>query len=105
MITNKAQLDLVDQFLADLERSSGATHEKISFEKTWDADPPQEAHGLSLLEYMEGVRTSYFLHNPITANSNRHVVIPFFMRIIIASTSLEMTIVRSFQRIPMLVHL
>ena len=82
--------------MADLERSFGATHEKLSFEKAWEVDPPQEAHGLSLLDYMEGVGTSCSLYFPLATNILRHAAILFSMTIIITSTSLEKTTMPSF---------
>jgi hypothetical protein len=40
----------------NLEDSLGVKHVKMSFDEVWDADPPEDAKGDSLLEYMKDVR-------------------------------------------------
>jgi hypothetical protein len=60
LITNKDQLKPIDQFAADLESSLGVTLEKVSFNDLWDSDPPSEADGASLQQYMKDV--SYYLY-------------------------------------------
>lgn len=56
LIANKHQKQLIDDFVIDLEKSLGVKHVKMSFDKVWDADPPKEAKGDTLLEYMKDVR-------------------------------------------------
>jgi len=55
LITNEDQLKIIDDFTADLEKSLGVKHKKISFNEVWDSDPPKEAKGESLQEYMKDV--------------------------------------------------
>lgn len=56
LITNEHQKQLIDNFVIDLEKSLGVKHVKMSFDEFWDADPPADAKGDSLLEYMKDVR-------------------------------------------------
>jgi len=61
VIKNQAQIKIINAFVADLESSLGVTQEKISFDEAWDANPPKEANGQSLQEYMKDVsRNSFF---------------------------------------------
>jgi len=55
LITNKDQLKIIDNFVADLEKSLGVKHKRVSFNEVWDSDPPEEAKGESLQEYMKDV--------------------------------------------------
>ena len=55
LITNEDQLDIIDEFVIDLESSLGVKHKKVSFESLWDNSPPLEAGGQALREYMENV--------------------------------------------------
>lgn len=47
-ITNKDQLRIIEEFLADLGSSLGVKQKKVSFESLWDDSPPPEADGESL---------------------------------------------------------
>ena len=55
LITDKDQLKIIDNFVADLEKSLGVKHNRVSFNEVWDSDPPEEAKGESLQEYMKDV--------------------------------------------------
>jgi hypothetical protein len=55
LITNKDQLKIIDNFVADLEKSLGVKHKRVSFNEVWDSDPPEEVKGESLQEYMKDV--------------------------------------------------
>jgi len=60
-INNPHQMSLIDSFTADLEKTFDIRHQNISFEKAWQANPPQHANGASLPEYMKDVsRDSFF---------------------------------------------
>jgi hypothetical protein len=55
LISNKAQIAVIDAFAKDLESSLGVVQERISFKELWESTAPKEANSLSLDEYMEGV--------------------------------------------------
>jgi hypothetical protein len=55
LITNKDQLKIIDNFVADLEKSMGVKHKRVSFNEAWDSDRPEEAKGESLQDYMKDV--------------------------------------------------
>ncbi|PMD16757.1 amidase signature enzyme [Hyaloscypha hepaticicola] len=44
-ITNKDQLKIIDNFVADLEKSLGVKQKRVSFNEVWDSDRPEEAKG------------------------------------------------------------
>ena len=56
-ITNEGQISLLKSFVNDLRDSLGAETEivDLSFDTLWQNDPPMEAQGQSLNEYMEDV--------------------------------------------------
>lgn len=58
LITNEDQRKCIDDFTADLEKSLGVKHQKVSFNDLWSTDPPEEAERQTLLEYMKDVRLS-----------------------------------------------
>ncbi len=61
LITNKDQLKIIDDFITDLENSLGVKHKKVSFSEVWASNPPLEAKGESLHEYMKDAgRNSFF---------------------------------------------
>ncbi|EED16514.1 conserved hypothetical protein [Talaromyces stipitatus ATCC 10500] len=61
LITNEHQKQLIDDFVIDLEKSLGVKHVEMSFDEVWDANPPADAKGASLLEYMKDAgRDSFF---------------------------------------------
>ncbi|KAF2690062.1 hypothetical protein K458DRAFT_383194 [Lentithecium fluviatile CBS 122367] len=61
LIGNKEQLKFIDEFVAVLETSLGFRHERISFDGVWKANPPSEANGDFLQEYMKDAsRDSFF---------------------------------------------
>ncbi|KAF2831281.1 amidase signature enzyme [Ophiobolus disseminans] len=61
MIRNAPQRELLDAFVADLEKTFGVKHEKVSFEEIWKTNPPSQANGASLLTYMKDAsRDSFF---------------------------------------------
>ncbi|KAH8588673.1 amidase signature domain-containing protein [Bisporella sp. PMI_857] len=61
LITNGDQRKIIDEFTANLEKSIGVKHEKVSFNEVWNAKPPEEAKGESLQEYMKDAsRNSFF---------------------------------------------
>jgi hypothetical protein len=55
LITNKDQLKVIDEFTVDLEKSLGVEHQRVSLNDLWQANPPEEAEGESLQEYMRDV--------------------------------------------------
>lgn len=55
IITNKAQLAIIDDFVHDLETSMAIKHERVSFNKLWSTCPPKAAGGMSLGDYMKDV--------------------------------------------------
>ena len=55
LITNKDQLKIIQDFTHDLENSLGVKHQKLSFNDLWDADPPAEAEGETLQQWMKDV--------------------------------------------------
>lgn len=59
LISNQAQLALIDEFVADLEKSLGVKHERLSFEQLWSAHPPKAAGDLSLQAFMKDVSESW----------------------------------------------
>lgn len=60
-ISNPQQMSLIDIFTADLEATFEVKHQKISFEKAWQANPPRHANGASLPEYIKDAsRDSFF---------------------------------------------
>jgi hypothetical protein len=60
-IGNEQQIQLIDSFVVDLEKTFGVEHKKLSFEQVWHDDPPSEAKGETLMEYMKEVsRDSFF---------------------------------------------
>jgi hypothetical protein len=62
IIGNKEQVKIIDTFVTDLESSLGVTQNKVSFNQAWDADPPLEANGASLQEYMKDVSRDTFFY-------------------------------------------
>lgn len=61
IIGNQQQLKLIDEFVTDLEDSLGVKHERVSFDEAWESNPPSEANGESLEEYMKDAsRDSFF---------------------------------------------
>jgi hypothetical protein len=61
MIGNEEQMKLLNSFAMDLQSTMGAESQKISFEELWRTNPPSEAHGQSLAEYMKDAsRDSFF---------------------------------------------
>jgi hypothetical protein len=62
-ISNTEQVAIVDQFVADLEVFLGVKQEKISFEKVWSFNPPPEAEGSTLQEYMQDASRNSFFHD------------------------------------------
>jgi len=50
LITNKDQLKIIDNFVADLEKSLGVKHKRVSFNEGWGSDRPEEVKGESLQE-------------------------------------------------------
>ena len=61
LIQNKEQLRLIGDFVADLERSLGVKHQKVSFNEVWEHAPPSEARGKSLQDYMRGCLSGFIL--------------------------------------------
>jgi hypothetical protein len=49
------QLKIIDNFVADLEKSMRVKHKRVSFNELWDSNPPEQAKGESLQEYMKDV--------------------------------------------------
>lgn len=62
LITNRDQLKIIDNFVADLESSLGVKHRRISFESLWKDSPPIEADGQNLGEYMKDVSFQSMSH-------------------------------------------
>ncbi|KAF2108478.1 amidase signature domain-containing protein [Lophiotrema nucula] len=61
LIGNKEQMKVIDAYVADLETSLGIRHQRLSFNEVWVTNPPVEANGASLQEYMKDVsRNSFF---------------------------------------------
>lgn len=61
LIDNLEQMELVKEFVADLEASFGTKQHKVSFDQLWAENPPKAANGLGLQEYMKDVsRDSFF---------------------------------------------
>ena len=58
LISNEAQLKLIEDFTTDLEASLGVTRRSVSFDSLWDNSPPVQADGESLQEYMKYVSIS-----------------------------------------------
>ncbi|KAK4222507.1 amidase signature domain-containing protein [Podospora fimiseda] len=56
-------LDLIDEFVNDLESSLGVTHEKVSFNELWNSTTPEAAKGLSLQEFMRDASRNSFFHD------------------------------------------
>ena len=55
LITNKDELEIIDNFVADLESLLEVKHKRISFESLWRNSPPIEAGGQGLSGYMKDV--------------------------------------------------
>ena len=55
LIQNEVQLDVIHDFVRDLESSLGVAHEKVSFNELWQSTAPVVAKGLSLQGFMENV--------------------------------------------------
>ena len=54
-ITNRDQIEIIDNFVSDLESSLGVKHRRVSFDSLWNESPPHEADGQGLQEYMRDV--------------------------------------------------
>ncbi|KAL8963647.1 MAG: hypothetical protein Q9193_000116 [Seirophora villosa] len=63
LISNKDQLQLIDQFVIDLEVVMGIKQEKVTLTSLWDSSPPAEAGGQSLDEYMKHACRDSFFHD------------------------------------------
>lgn len=61
-INNKSQMDLIHAFVTDLEKTCQVQHEKISFEEAWQSDPPPQAKGAALSDYMRDVSQDSFFY-------------------------------------------
>ena len=73
MIGNEQQRALLDAFVADLEKAFGVKHERISFKEAWQTNPPWQADGQSLPEYMKDAsRDSFFYADYHNFNSFRN---------------------------------
>lgn len=60
-IGNDRQLELIHAFVVDLEKTFKVQHERVSFEELWKSNPPSQAEGATLLNYMRDVsRDSFF---------------------------------------------
>ncbi|KAI8940908.1 hypothetical protein NX059_002166 [Plenodomus lindquistii] len=67
------QMALIDAFVENLEDSLHIKHQKLSFEEVWAADPPHEADGATLTEYMKDAsRDSFFYADYQNFASFRH---------------------------------
>jgi hypothetical protein len=61
LIGNEQQLELLKTFVKDLEDTFEVYQHAISFEEAWEKDPPKQANGASLSDYMKDVsRDSFF---------------------------------------------
>jgi hypothetical protein len=54
-ITNMEQLKVIENFVADLEKSMRVNTTESPSTELWDSDPPEHAKGQSLQEYMKDV--------------------------------------------------
>jgi len=62
-VKNPKQQKIIDDFIADLESTLGFKHTKVSFQKLWNLNPPAEAKGLKLEEFMKDVgKNTYWEH-------------------------------------------
>ena len=68
LITNKDQLKIIDNSVADLEKSLGVKHKRVSFNEVWDSDRPEEVKGESLQEYMKDVSRFFREKNTCLTN-------------------------------------
>ncbi len=67
---NPSQTAIIEHFLGDMERVPGVTIEKISFARLWEEDPPIEAGGQSLKEWLIDVTSSQsFIRSAHSNNS------------------------------------
>lgn len=55
LITNRDQLEIIDEFVADLESSLGVKQRRVSFNSLWNDSPPTEAGGQGLQDFMKDV--------------------------------------------------
>ena len=106
LITNRDQLDIIDNFVADLELSFGVKQRSVSFESLWNASPPTEAGGQSLREYMKHV-SSEICHTEfgLLLIQIRPARILSSMMIITASINSARTTRRRIQRLLTSAHL
>lgn len=59
LIDNGDQLDLIENFTTDLEKSFGVKRRLLSFDALWNDSPPGEAKGESLQDFMKFVSVQF----------------------------------------------
>ncbi|KAJ5732784.1 hypothetical protein N7493_004265 [Penicillium malachiteum] len=57
-IENNLQMDLINDFISDIETALDVETEKISLADTWQASPPQGVADVSVHEYLKDVKTN-----------------------------------------------
>jgi hypothetical protein len=62
------QSDLSQEFMHGLETKLGLKHQNVSFAQERDRNPPEEAGGLSLLEYILNVSPRATKSQPYNAS-------------------------------------
>ena len=96
LIPNKDQVHIINDFVADLEKSLQAKSEKVSFDALWDAFPPADANGTSLQEYMKDVGfPSFWNEGASYLRCARHAETPSFMTTTIISIASASRIMKS----------
>ncbi|KIX10283.1 uncharacterized protein Z518_01365 [Rhinocladiella mackenziei CBS 650.93] len=63
VIANRAQLEVIEKFVKDLEQSLGVQRQNVSFDESWDSSPPVEAEGQVLSDFMKHACRNSFFHD------------------------------------------
>jgi hypothetical protein len=99
LISNKTQLKVIDAVVKDLESFAEVSYQRISFEELWASNPPDEANGSSLKEFMKDVcwrpYQFYFRRFHLTILTFRHAETPSSTMTITVSTGFEATTSKS----------
>lgn len=98
-VSNKAQMELIDDFVADLETTHGVSRTKVSLKDLWKEKTPSGADSTDIAQYLKDVgEVVILLAKKLTLP--RWVLNRFVTACTESSTNFEMSITRSTRKSP-----